>query len=156
MGFEKLKINTEDVLRGVCEFLQLEFLPTMMDQDSWTDHFGSKWDDSRSLTFRDDSAWLAPVGRWKRRLAPEDLYLCQWIGGKQIMAMGLSLDDSLFTQEVFDKAMEKIVSSPLLREAFKKWCDTGEGSERFPLDPLNPNNWEAEDLKHPEAFVNRN
>ena len=152
IGFERLKTDTEAELRRICSFLELEFTPEMIDGEHWTDDSGDRWDDSRSLTFKDDIAWLAPVGRWKRRLGPEDLYLCEWIAEAQIARLGLSLDGRVHEQSVFDEAIKKVTSSSLLREAFKRWCDSGEGMERFPLDPLNPSNWEPHDLKHPEAF----
>ncbi|MCI0529675.1 MAG: sulfotransferase, partial [Nitrospira sp.] len=151
--FEHLKINTEDELRRLCNFIEVEFMGEMLDRERYTDHMGKKWDAGESLTFKEETDWLAPVGRWRRRIEPEDLYLCEWIGGKQIAQLGLGLDGRVHSQEVFDKAIEKITSSNLLSEAFKRWCDVGEGMERFPLDPLNPANWDPGWVRHPEAFT---
>ena len=153
VGFERLKMNMETELQGLCAFIEVEFEPAMLDQGMYTDRRGNKWDPKESLTFKEETTWLAPVGRWRRKIEPEDLYLCEWIGGKQIAQLGLDLDGRVHSQDVFDKAIEKVTSSELLREAFKRWCDVGEGMERFPLDPLNPANWESEDLEHPEAFA---
>jgi hypothetical protein len=95
------------------------------------------------------------VGRWKRKIEPEDLFLCQWIGGRQIAQLGLRLDGGAQTPAVFERAIKKLLSSPLLAEAFQRWCEIGEGMQRFPLDPLNPANWDPTALKHPEAFSAR-
>ena len=150
--FEALKTNTQAELRSLCDFLDIDFVSEILDQERYTDHMGNKWDAGESLTFKEETDWLAPVGRWRRKIDPEDLYLCEWIGGKQIAQLGLGLDGRVHSQEVFDKAIEKITSSELLREAFKRWCDVGEGMERFPLDPLNPANWDSGWVKRPEAF----
>ena len=150
--FEQLKMNTEDELRRLCRFLEVEFVPEMLEQEHYTDHMGNKWDAGESLTFKEETGWLAPVGRWRRKIEPEDLYLCEWIGGNQIAQLGLGLDGRVHSQEMFDSAIKKITSSELLREAFKRWCDVGEGVERFPLDPLDPTNWDPGWVRHPEAF----
>jgi len=153
VGFERLKTHTEGELRDLCSFLEIDFTWEMLDQDGYTDHMGNRWDSKRSLTFKDETDWLAPVGRWRRKIEPEDLYLCEWIAGKQIAHLGLGLDGRIHNQSAFDNAIKRITSSELLREAFKRWCDTGEGMERFPLDPLDPANWDPGGIKHPEAFL---
>ena len=52
-----------------------------------------------------------------------------------------------FSQETFNTAIEKIMSSDLLRDAFKIWCETGNGVEKYPVDPLDPNSGHQEYLK---------
>ena len=66
--------------------------------------------------------------------------------------LGLASSGIVPTQKEFDSALSKVTSSALLREAFKRWCESGEGSERFPLDPTNPANWDPNWIKNPEAF----
>ena len=153
IGFERLKTNMEVELRSLCDFLEIDFLPTMLNTEGYEDHEGKKWSPEEALTFKEETDWLAPVGRWRRRIEPDDLYLCEWIGGRQIAQLGLGLDGRLHRQEDFDKAISKLTSSELLREAFKRWCDVGEGVERFPLDPLKPSNWDTTAIKHPDAFT---
>jgi len=151
--FESLKIDTENEVRSVCDFLDLEFLDCMLDPRNYTDHTGGLWDAEGGLTFKDDTAWLAPVGRWKSKIEPEDLYLCEWIAGEQIGRLGLTLDGRPSSLDVFHKAMDKLMSSDLLKEAFKRWCDLGEGSQKFPMNPLESSNWQPNAVERPEAFV---
>jgi hypothetical protein len=151
--FERLKTHTEEELRSLSTFLEIDYTPKMIEEANFTDHAGNLWDAQGHLTFQGETEWLAPVGRWQRRIEPEDLFLCEWIAGKQIAQFGLGLDGRVHPQSVFDNAIAKITSSPLLREAFKRWCDLGEGVERFPLDPVAPNNWDPAEVKHPEAFL---
>ena len=150
--FEKLKLQPELELRRLCEFLNIEYDPIMLDESSFTDHDGNIWNGKESLSFPTETEKLAPVGRWKKMLESDDLFLCEWIARKQIQAIGQSLSGRIFSQNDFDSALKKITSSALLREAFKRWCETGEGTEKFPLDPTNPANWDPKWVKNPEAF----
>lgn len=150
--FEQMKLNPESEIRTLCEFIGIEFLPGMLDFDQFVDHAGKKWDSKESLSFPGETNPLAPVGRWKNMMKSDDLFLCEWIASKQIQMIGQPLSGNSCTQSDFDSAMQKINSSPLLRAAFKRWCETGEGSEKFPLDPTNPANWDPKWVKNPAAF----
>ena len=150
--FEKLKIETEMEIRKLCDFLELEFDKRMLNKKYYTDHFGSPWDDQLSRSYPEEKDPLMPVGRWKKNILKEDLLLCEWLADKQISYMGLSLSREQFSQEQFDLAVKKIMSSPLLRKAFKDWCLSNEGCEKFPLDPIDPKNWQEEDVLKPHKF----
>jgi len=154
VSFERLSANREEEARKLCAFLELEFDPVMLDEAGYTDHVGKPWNVDDALTFKanDPDRWKT-VGRWKQRIEPEDLYLCEWIAGKQIAQLGLEFAGRRHAQDVFDRAMQKITASPLMREAFKRWCDLGEGMERFPLNPLDPSTWDRGQVKHPQAFA---
>lgn len=154
VSFERLKGDREQEVRKLCAFLELDFDPAMLDEAAYTDHLGKPWNVDDALTFKaeDPDRWT-PVGRWRRRLEPEDLYLCEWIAGRQLASLGLAGEGRVHPQEVFDRAIQKITASPLLREAFKRWCDLGEGMERFPLNPLDPSTWDRGQVKHPQAFT---
>lgn len=38
-------------------------------------------------------------------------------------------------------ANEKFRNNNLLKKAFRKFLETGEGFQKFPSNPLNPENW---------------
>jgi hypothetical protein len=151
--FECLKLDTENELRKLCTFLGLSFQPAMLELENFTDHDGKRWDAKESLSFPEEIDPLAPVGRWRKQISSEDLFLCEWIARRQIQMLGLPLAGHGFTEKDLAKGMEKLTGSPLLRDAFLRWCLTGEGSEKFPLDPTNPANWDPKWVKNPEAFV---
>ncbi len=150
--FERMKLDPENEIRKLCDFIGIEFLPRMLDFDQFVDHSGNKWDAKESLSFPEEVNPLAPVGRWRKMIKPDDLFLCEWVAGRQIQMLGLPLSGIPCSQADFDNALQKINSSPLLRTAFKRWCETGEGSEQFPLDPTNPANWDPNWVKNPNAF----
>lgn len=151
--FEALKLQPETEVRRLCDFLEIGFDPTMLNESAYTDHSGAAWNGKESLSFPTENDRLAPVGRWKKMIAPDDLFLCEWIAKSQIQAIGQALSGTTFSQGDFDSAMHKVTSSALLRDAFKTWCETGEGVEKFPLDPTNPANWDPAWIKNPAAFI---
>lgn len=152
VGFERLKLHTESELRSLCDFLDLEYSENMLQNDGFTDRLGNEWDQTLAKTFVDEADWLAPVGRWKKIIDLEDLYLCQNIAHKQISMLGLQIDNRDFSRETFEAATKKLMETPLLVDAYKRWFESGEGMEIFPLDPLNPINWQPGDVQQPEAF----
>jgi len=153
--FEKLKLNPSAELKKLCTFLKIEFMPQMTEIENFTDHTGKKWNSAESLSFPNETDPLAPVNRWKKQISADDLFLCEWIARKQIQMLGLAPSGRTFNQEDFDLAIRKITSSELLRGTFKRWCETGEGSERFPLDPTNPANWDPDWVNKPEEFSDK-
>lgn len=152
VGFERLKLNTEHELRNLCEFLELEFSEDMLRIEGFKDRLGNQWDSSLAMSFEGETDWLAPVGRWKTLIDPEDLFICQYLARDQISSLGLQLDIRPFGLDSFNSAINKLMSSELLMTAFKRWFESGEGMEVFPLDPLNPVNWQPGDIKTPSAF----
>lgn len=150
--FERLKLQPEAEMRRLCGFLGIEYLPAMLDFEQFVDHQGKKWDSKESMSFPQETDPLAPVGRWRKMIARDDLFLCEWIARKQIQIIGQPFSAERFSQADFDGAIAKVTSSPLLRTAFKRWCETGEGSEQFPLDPTNPANWDPDWVKNADAF----
>ena len=150
--FEELKMNSKKVVDEICKFLDIEFFPGMLNSECYTDHSGEKWDSIMSRSCPEETDPLAAVGRWRHKLNNDDLFLCEWIARKQISMIDLPLSGRKFKQEDFNQALEKIMSSELLRAAFKKWCETGEGVEKFPLDPTDPKNWEPGSTDNPDMF----
>ena len=152
--YEQLKTNMELEVRKLCSFLDVDFADEMLELDKYTDHSGNKWDSRAATIFPEEHQEpLAPVGRWRKRIEPEDLFLCEWIARDQIARLGLPFDGRIQTPEVFERAVQKLMSCSLLRDAFKRWCDLGEGMEKFPLDPLDPQTWDPDYVANPEAFL---
>ena len=81
------------------------------------------------------------MGRWKKIIKPEDLYLCEHILKEQIRYMGLKPSNRIFTKKNIEDAQKKIHSSSLLKQLYRNWKKIREGSDKFPLNPLNPKTW---------------
>jgi hypothetical protein len=154
--YEQLKTNSEHEMRRLCHFLEIDFYPPMLDVETYTDHSGDKWNSQEHTIFPEDHHNpLAPVGRWRNKIDPEDLFLCEWIARDQIARLALPFDSRIHSPEVFERGIQKLLSSPLLRDAFKRWCELSEGIEKFPLDPLDPKTWDPAYVANPAAFTKR-
>ena len=56
----------------------------------------------------------------------------------------------IYSKKTISKGFNKIISSNLLAESFVKWVTDQEGNDKFPLDPLNPKNYDIKDFKIPK------
>ena len=151
--FEKLKHNPSLELQAICEFLGIDYLPHMLDGSSYKDHQGKPWDAAAHLTDPTNTNPLSVIGRWQHQLPEEDLFLTEWIAERQLRQLGYGPSGRTFSQNTFDHALSKVTSSSLLRSSFKKWVQTGEGVELFPLDPTIPANWDPNWNKNPSSFT---
>ena len=152
--YENLKLNPESETKKICKFLEIDYNQRMLDENNWSDYKGKKWANKKESAFYSSGDHLNPMGRWKRLITEEELFLCEWIGKKQMQEFGLKFENKKISQEVFNRAIEMITSSELLRECFKHWCESGGGVERYPLDPTDPNAWHKGSVHNPKAFIN--
>lgn len=143
--YEVFKADPVKETKNICRFLDVDYEPEMLNEDNWTEYYNNgwnAWENWQSSSFEDETKHLNPTGKWRELISEEDLFLCEWIGQKQMEAFGMKPEGKSISQNVFNRAIKKITSSPLLRECFRKWCLTGRGVEKYPLDPLNPKNWD--------------
>lgn len=153
LTFENLKSQCEVEVRKICDFLEIDFEHGMLQSGNYTDHFGNPWDDHKSRSAPEEVDPMAAVGRWRRKIDPVDLCLAEWLAREQIEKMGLELSGREFEQNVFDEGIERLTSSPLLREVFYRKAVLGIGTERFPLDPTKPGNWDPNGVVNKAAFA---
>lgn len=154
--YEALKADPEKEIKKICEFLQIDFESDMLNEEKWmdfTDEGWKKWENRAVSSFYYNGDHMNPVGRWRRLIKEEDLFLCEWIGRRQMLDFGMKHEGKEISQETFDRAIGKITSSKLLRECFKGWCETGEGVEKYPLDPLDPKTWDKNYFANPHMFA---
>ena len=144
--FESLKEHPEEEIRKTCDFLDLDFEPKMLDEESWLDFHGDKWKNREISSFHAVGDSTNPVGRWRKLITPEELYLCEWIGRKQMQAFGMRFEGGSASPEVINRAMKLINSSELLKNAFQRWKETGRGMEMYPLDPTDSRTWDKESM----------
>ncbi|MBO6788917.1 MAG: sulfotransferase [Dinoroseobacter sp.] len=152
LTFENLKTQCEREIRGICDFLEIDFEDQMLNPENYTDHFGNPWDDQKSRSFVEEVDPLAAVGRWRKKIDPVDLCLTEWLAKDQLEKIDLELSGQTFDQSIFDEGVARLTSSSLLREAFYRKAVLGIGTERFPLDPTKPGNWDPQGVANKTAF----
>ena len=152
LRYEEIKASPEQEMKKVCAFLKVDYEPNMVKEDHWKGDRGEPWGNHQVSSFFKEGNYHKPVGRWRNLITPEDWFLCEWLGRKQMQDFGIPLEGKPVSQEVFDRAIKKLMSSELLKDCFKKWCETGEGDQRYPLDPTNPKNWQKDHVVNLDAF----
>jgi hypothetical protein len=144
--FEKLKSNPEFVAREISDFLGIEFESEMLDSHQWKKLKGNgweAWENHDSSSFKDnDNLKTNPVGRWKKLIDPVDHFICEWILRDVMTMFNMELEFSKPTDKILELAMERLMSSELLKEAFLNYAHKRKGSEKYPIDPCNPSNWD--------------
>ena len=153
--YEKIKLDPEPEVKRICQFLGINFEPEMLDEDKWEDLTNggwTKWENRAVSGFHKEGDSKNPVGRWRKLISEEDLFLCEWLGRKQMKDFNIEREGGSFNRSVIKKAMNKIMSSDLLMDCFINWVETGGGVTRFPIDPLKPENWNQNIISNPEVF----
>jgi hypothetical protein len=144
LRFESLKADPQGEMEKVCYFLGVEFEPTMLDPHHWKEDNGEPWRNHKVSSFFGENDYRAPIGRWRRKITPEEWFLCEWMAKRQMKNLDLPLEGGPVSQGVFDRAINMLMSSTLLRDCFRHWCETRQGVQRYPLDPKNPSYWTKE------------
>jgi hypothetical protein len=93
------------------------------------------------------------MGRWRKIITEEDLFLCEWLGRGQMKKFSIKPEGKEVSQEIFDNAINKLNSSPLLRDAFRNWAITGSGMQKYPIDPTIPKNWDRSEILNIKEFI---
>ena len=67
-------------------------------------------------------------------------------------SFGIELEFTDLKDELFESAVNRLMSSPLLRKSFLDYVYHNKGSEKYPLDPCDPNNWDKRYIDNLDLF----
>ena len=122
----------------------------MLDHRNWkilAKNGWKSWENHDSSSFRDDDKLKkTPVNRWEGLIDPVDHFICELITGKMMELFNMEPKFLNPSNAIFEKAIERLMSSNLLKESFLKYIYKNQGSEKYPLDPYNPNNWDKKNI----------
>ena len=138
--FHELKKNKTRVIKNICKELNFKFEKRMLNENLFLDLKGKRWNTNYSYTFK-NNLQKKTINRWKKIISPEDLYLCEMILKKQIKSLGLKLSNKKFTKQNIYDAEKKVAESNLILDSYNYWKSTGQGNDKFPLNPLDPKTW---------------
>jgi hypothetical protein len=154
--FERLKSDPELVARKICNFLDIEFESGMLNNDQWKvlkNNNWEVWENHNTSSFRDnDNLKSNPVGRWRGLIDPVDHFICEWILRDVMAIFNMELEFSKPTDKILEIALERLMSSKLLKEAFLNYTHKRIGSEKYPMDPCNSLNWDKRILNNIDAY----
>ena len=144
--FEELKSDPEYTARKITNFLNIEFESGMLDHRNWkvlSKNGWKDWENHNISSFRDnDKLKNNPVDRWRGLIDPVDHFICEFIAGDLMELFNIKREFLNPSVAIFEEAIERLMSSSLLKESFLKYISKNQGSERYPLDPVNPHNWD--------------
>ena len=82
-----------------------------------------------------------PVGRWRKLIDPVDHFICEWIAGDLMTELNYDLEFDNYSQDIFEEAVDRIMSDDLIKKCFFNYMCFNKGSESYPIDPYNYKNW---------------
>lgn len=154
--FENLKANPRIIAHDICSFLSIEFEEGMLNSEQWKVLNGNQWKDwenHNTSSFRDnDNLKSNPVGRWRKLIDPVDHFICEWILRDVMKEFNIELEFSDPTDEILEMALKRLTSSPLLKKAFLQYTFKRKGTEKYPIDPFNPSNWDKRHIENPSLL----
>ena len=62
-------------VKKICKFLEINFEPSMLEEKNWVELDGKAWGNRAVSSFYQEGDHVNPVGRWRKRILPEDLFL---------------------------------------------------------------------------------
>lgn len=138
---EDMVTNPEGTGRKACDFLQMQFDPSILDPSKFTDDAGKPW--LVETPFEDVTTTITTVsvGRWRERLQPFELLLTESVLGELIPKFGYEPSDVKGSVEDLKKMWDCVHSTPLIQSRMNHWLETGEGVESFPSNPIVSDNW---------------
>ena len=145
--YEDLVSNPRKFAKKLCKFLEIDFVPSMLNTDFYKDRTGRKWKSDTAFDKPLKNISKKAINRWKNVITSEELLLVESILGKEMIISGYKCSNKKFSDKQIKEAIKLITKTSLLRERFVNWLDNGCGVEAFPTDPLNPKNWDMKDNK---------
>ncbi|KKL90747.1 hypothetical protein LCGC14_1901620 [marine sediment metagenome] len=142
--YEDLVHKPEQTIKKLCNFLQIKFTPIMLDSSKFTNRTNKeKW--KGNSAFNDIKNEISPisVNRWRTKLDVSELILLESIIDESLLEeFGYLPSDIKVNARDLQKLLNYLKNTPLIQKRLFQWLDTGEGVEKYPSDPTNPDNWE--------------
>jgi len=136
--YENLINDTENEIKKICDFLNIDFTSEMLDEKKYTDLSGKNFDITTHTSFPEDKN--KPIGRWKSKLNKNEILFVEAIAGDRMIKLGYELsipkDDNPFSWLI-----EITNNTPLIAKRLLKYLFFNEGIEEYPSDPTDPKNW---------------
>jgi len=148
LRFEDLVTDPESTLKSLCEGLDIEFDKKMTDPGLFKNRKkGGDWKGNSMFAKKIQGISPAVVDTWKSKLEPWEVWFAQLVAGDRMKEYGYELERTTLKQEEIEEVQKKLLSSKLVTDGVVRWELKNEGMERYPSDPLNPENWEEKHVK---------
>jgi hypothetical protein len=131
---EDLVSQPEQAARAMCEFLELDFDPGMIDPTRFRDKAGKPWDNN-SVFCPNMTGISGDFERWRTELTTSEVLFVEMLAASQMSKFGYHGSGSFPARADWNEVYEYL-EDPFIRKRFERWLSTGKGSEGYRSDPI--------------------
>ncbi|MCF8003009.1 MAG: sulfotransferase [Chromatiaceae bacterium] len=138
VNYESLVRNPKEVCMSVCDFIELDFVPEMLDVNVFKDKTGrSRWNGNSAFHGDFTEITAKGIGNWEKELTRWEVGFLERIAGEKMREFGyLTRDLKLDSTE---RAMlDEAIVQPCIRDKFEWWRETGRGFQGFSTEKFSP------------------
>ena len=144
LRYEDLCENPDDTLKSIFERWGFSSDHDISSQKNWVDNHGQSWEINSSFLYSNPPKRNKVKERWKSELSESEILSCQMVCGNLMEEFGYR---NVKTSKSGINLFHGIDKNENLHSLYLKWLISGKGSEAFPSDPMNPDNWSKSNLR---------
>lgn len=143
--FEDFTSNSEVILEKMCKKINISYEPDLMlDITTFKAKDGGTWNSGTMFNDKFSKVSTKPIGRWKKHLSSQELYLVEKFAGKLMKKYDYVLSGQKISNNLIKQSIDYISESKLALNGALNYFINDEGVSRFPSNPLDPKNWTDE------------
>lgn len=147
LKYENLANDPVNEMKRICEFLEVEFDNSLLDANKFTDRENKLWTGDSSFSEAIIDISNKPVGRYKIKLNPVELFFVEMICNDMLVRYDYELSAKRLNKEEWGELYD-IVNDSFIKNRFDHWLKTAEGTEQYPSDPIA---WAIKDMDEKRA-----
>jgi len=142
LKYENLSNDPETWVKKLCSFLEVDFEKPMLEPDKWKEILGDKVALGRSSFDGAVTGFSSQrANRWMDLIEKWELAMAETLAGCILKYHGYELIGKDFTAEDFSQGLYKIKNNDFLLRNLNVLLSTGEGCDKYPLDPTDYRSW---------------
>lgn len=142
LKYEKLVKNPKRELKNISKKLGIKFEGEMINSKNFTDKTGDKWQGNSMHLNNINGITKKTKDKWKNNLLEWEVSLTDYLISDLFGKFGYEKIICEIKSCVLDTILKESRKSDLVSDGLLRYLFTNNGHERFPEDPLDPNNWE--------------
>lgn len=149
--YEEIHADPERIVRSLCDFLEVEYVETLLHQDKWAELIAVNNRETNLVNIpRSAHEGNHVVGfsstrssNWQKHLERWEIALIELLAHDQLERFDYQLSDQAYSVKDIKKGIDVLSHNPLLLKQLNSLLATGQGNDQYPTDPTDPNNWGA-------------
>ncbi|RMH72101.1 MAG: sulfotransferase [Gemmatimonadetes bacterium] len=134
LKYENLVANPEHTLKSVCDFLEIDFIPQMLDVSSFQDQLGNPFDGNSSHTGNRATIDSTTAHLWQNTLSPIEIYLTEMVLKDKLKTYGYDFTGIDLNSEEWYQLYD-MLHTDFLHKRYRYWLTHGDGVQAYPDTP---------------------